>query len=149
MAAIEKSMQRAKAVPDERVARDELIVSALLRYGVLISLAFVVLGMLLLLITGETGYGSMGDLPSLLTVRDAANVGWPLSPLAVLGGALSLRPFALILLGLLVLILTPVMRVAVSVLLFLREHDPIYIAITLFVLCVLITSFLLGTPGAG
>ena len=130
-----------------RVASGELVVSALLRYGVTISLVLVVLGALLLLVTCETGYGSMGDLASLLNAQDAPTACWPHTPAAIVSGALALRPYAIILLGLLVLILTPVLRVAVSVLLFLYERDHTYVAITLFVLSVLVIGFLLGTPG--
>ena len=63
----------------------------------------------------------------------------------VWAGLLILRPQAIITLGLLLLIATPVMRVAVSVAAFALEHDRRYIVITLAVLAILMISiFLVG-----
>lgn len=63
-------------------------------------------------------------------------------------GLVGLHPQAFITLGLLLLIATPVMRVAVSVVAFAIEHDRLYVVITLVVLAILITSFILGKGGA-
>jgi len=62
------------------------------------------------------------------------------SPLRILTGALSLRGRALIQLGLLLLIATPVARVAFSVLGFALQRDRIYVVVTLVVLGILIYS---------
>jgi uncharacterized membrane protein len=56
-------------------------------------------------------------------------------------GAAAGRPFALIAVGLLLLIATPVVRVALSVAFFAAQRDWRYVAITLFVLAVLAGSF--------
>jgi uncharacterized membrane protein len=53
----------------------------------------------------------------------------------------------LIMLGLLLLIATPVARVAFSVYAFVRQRDRTYILITLFVLAVLLYSLFSGTIG--
>ncbi len=58
----------------------------------------------------------------------------------VLRGVSALRPFAVIELGVLLLIATPIMRVAASVLLFFQEGDRVYTAITLAVLLILLWS---------
>ena len=58
-------------------------------------------------------------------------------------GLLELRPIAITQLGLLVLIATPVVRVAVSVVGFSRERDALYVAITLAVLAILLASLFL------
>jgi uncharacterized membrane protein len=127
------------------VASDgELIVSTLLRYGVLISLALVALGVVLLFAAGSTGYGQGLELQGLLSAEGAPAGAWPQTLGAVLSGVLAGRPYALILLGLLLLIATPVLRVAVSVVLFALERDYLYVGITLFVLAVLALSFFLG-----
>jgi uncharacterized membrane protein YfcA/uncharacterized membrane protein len=55
-------------------------------------------------------------------------------------GLLVLRPQAIITLGLLLLIATPVVRVAVSILVFLYERDRRFVAITLLVLLILLFS---------
>ena len=49
--------------------------------------------------------------------------------------------------GLILLIATPVARVAVSVLVFVVERDGAFVLITLFVLILLLLSFLLGKAG--
>jgi uncharacterized membrane protein len=66
----------------------------------------------------------------------------------VLSGGAHGDPLAVIALGLLVLIATPVLRVAVSIVTFALERDWVYVAITTLVLCILIASFLLGAGGA-
>lgn len=55
-----------------------------------------------------------------------------------------LRPVGFFSLGLLALILTPFARVAGSVVIFLREHDRRYAAVTAAVLAVMIASIFLG-----
>jgi uncharacterized membrane protein len=59
-------------------------------------------------------------------------------------GALALKPFALIAAGLLLLIATPVVRVARSVVFFAAQRDWRYVAVTLSVLAVLAGSFVVG-----
>ena len=61
----------------------------------------------------------------------------------LLEGLVQLRPIAITQLGLLVLIATPVVRVGVSVIGFAREHDLIYVAITVAVLLLLLASLFL------
>lgn len=63
-------------------------------------------------------------------------------------GLLALQAQAIIALGLLLLLATPVVRVAASIVAFGLEHDRRYVLITTIVLVVLILSFLLG-KGAG
>lgn len=129
---------------ESRALSSEVIVSSLLRFGVLISLALVAIGVILMLATGGTGYGGGLDLPGLLTGEGAPSAAWPHTVGSVLSGTAAARPYALILLGLLLLIATPVLRVIISVFLFMIEHDHLYVLITLFVLGVLLLSFLLG-----
>jgi uncharacterized membrane protein len=52
-----------------------------------------------------------------------------------------------VLLGLLMLIATPVMRVAASIFAFVYEHDYVYVTITAIVLALLLLSFVLGKAG--
>lgn len=63
-------------------------------------------------------------------------------------GLLALRAQAFIALGLLLLIATPVVRVAVSIVGFAREHDRRYVLIASLVLLILLLSFLLGRGGS-
>jgi len=54
---------------------------------------------------------------------------------------------AIITAGLLVLIATPVARVAFSIVIFVREGDRLYVAITSAVLLILLFGFALGATG--
>jgi uncharacterized membrane protein len=114
---------------EQTVAAAEIAISNLLRVGVLLSAAVILAGLLLLLATGRSGY--------------AAGF-YPTAPAAILRGAAAGKPYAVILSGLLLLILTPALRVAVSILLFLRQKDYLYAGITAAVLAVLAISFALG-----
>ena len=57
------------------------------------------------------------------------------------------RAAAVIVAGLVLLIATPVIRVAVSLVAFTRERDRTFVAITATVLFLLLLSFLLGKAG--
>lgn len=126
--------------PDPRVRRVELIISALLRGGVLLSLAFVALGTIL----------TFAHHPNYLHSRDeyrrliSEQADFPHTLGAVFSGAGEMRGRAIVMIGLLILIATPVMRVAVSVFAFAYQRDRIFVAITLVVLTLLIVSFILG-----
>ncbi len=56
--------------------------------------------------------------------------------------AVELHPRAVMQLGVLLLILTPVVRVAFTVLVFLAQRDVKFVAVTVFVLAVLLLSLL-------
>ncbi|HEX3026827.1 MAG TPA: DUF1634 domain-containing protein [Clostridia bacterium] len=107
----------------------EVIISKSLQVGVLLSAAIMLTGFLLFLITGNSGYPD-NTYPTNLAV--------------ILQGVLAFKPYAIILAGLLVLILTPVFRVGVSIFVFLKEKDYLYVKITALVFVILIISFLLG-----
>lgn len=111
------------------------IIGWLLQGGVLLSSAVTIIGLIFLLFSPH---------PFSATSVET----FPHTPLEVWTGLLALQPQAIIVLGLLLLIATPVLRVAVSVIAFGLEHDRRYVIITLIVLAILITSFLLGRGGA-
>lgn len=73
---------------------------------------------------------------------------FPHTPGEVWSGLLALHPQAVIALGLLLLLATPVVRVFASIFAFALENDRRYVAITTLVLAILLVSFLLG-KGAG
>jgi len=62
-------------------------------------------------------------------------------------GALRLSTTEIIQLGVLVLIATPILRVACSLFAFILERDKLYIFITLIVLCVILFSIFGGIKG--
>ena len=115
---------------DQRV---EEIISYLLRAGVMISAFLVLVGGVIYLVR----HG--GELPDLKTFR-----GEP-KELRTFRGLLSTGTLAhgrgLIQLGLVLLILTPIARVAFAVVAFVLERDWIYVAVSAIVLCLLLYSF--------
>ncbi|MHA8110125.1 DUF1634 domain-containing protein [Lactobacillaceae bacterium Melli_B4] len=107
----------------------ELIIGKILRIGVIISATIMIIGWLLLVITGKSGYN--GNFH-------------PTSFKVIFTGVLELKPYAIMMLGIFCLILTPVLRVVVSIYSFYKDHDLLYVWITTFVLIVLIISFIIG-----
>lgn len=107
----------------------EAIVARCLQIGVGISAAIIFIGLFMFLLTGQSGYPGSA-FPTNLT--------------DVFRGVIMLKPYAIILLGLLILILTPVFRVAVSIIAFWKEKDFLYVGITSIVLIILIIGFMLG-----
>jgi len=129
----------------ERVESAELFLSSLLRTGVFASALIILVGILLLFATqAQTGYMARG-IDGLITYPpQAATAPISRSIADVINGLRSGEPEAIISLGLLVLIATPIVRVAVSVVLFVLQKDYRYVAITLFVLVVLLMALMLG-----
>jgi uncharacterized membrane protein len=130
--------QQASPEPDWTDQRMEILIGQLLRAGVMLSAFIVVLG-------GSVYLVRHGDAPADYRVFR----GEPADLRSVTGivrNALALRGRGIIQLGLLVLIATPVARVAFSIFGFAQEHDRLYVGITIIVLLVLIYS-LMGSPG--
>jgi uncharacterized membrane protein len=80
--------------------------------------------------------------------RVQADRVFPHSMASVLSGVAHGNPLAIVALGLLFLLATPVLRVAVSIVAFALEHDWRYVGITALVLAILLVSFALGKAGA-
>ena len=74
----------------------------------------------------------------------AARRGFPAYAVGGLPGRAANRGEAIVAVGLLLLILTPVARVAVSILAFLYQRDRVFTLITLAVLIILLMSFVIG-----
>jgi uncharacterized membrane protein len=114
---------------DAQLARMEGVVARVLQGGVLVSAVLVIVGVAWWAVTGRTGY-AYGVYP--MTVHRAVR------------DALAGRPLAVVQCGLLALILTPVIRVAASVVVFARQRDRIFTIITLVVLALLLTGIFAG-----
>lgn len=125
---------------DPRTHRIELIISAVLRIGVGISLALIVLGTLVTFLHHPAYLHSNSDLTHLTRPGNAL----PKTPRDIASGLLQFRGQAIVALGLLVLVATPVLRVAISIFAFLLQHDRPFVIITTIVLALLILSFFLG-----
>jgi uncharacterized membrane protein len=110
-----------------------LLLSRLLLAGVSLAAGLMIIGLLSALAVGWTG-SLVGAGPVSHEVGDFSQA---------LPGVLELRPFAIAQLGLLVLLATPVLRVATSVVAFALEGDRLYALISGVVLAVLLTSIFL------
>ena len=113
-------------------------ISWLLIIGVSISAIVVAVGLVLMMLSGQTGYNEALS-PDLLLVPEC-QLPFPTAVSTVLQGVLALKPFAIIQLGILLLVATPVLRVAATFILFLAEKDRLYAQITLAVLILLLLS---------
>ena len=133
---------------NEDLVRIELMIAHLLRAGVILSFVILAIGIGAVLVSGQTGYNQirMDDLQSIVQYG-GKHPYFPNTLGDVYSGLLSLKPYAIIALGLIVLIAIPVMRVAVSVIAFAMERDRMYVFITAFVLAMLLLSFLIGEAG--
>jgi uncharacterized membrane protein len=125
---------------DPRTQRVELIISRVLRIGVAISLLLILAGTLLTFIHHPTYIHSPSDLSRLTHPGNAL----PKSARDIFLGLQNFHGQAIVSLGLLVLVATPVLRVAISILAFLLQRDRPFVIITTLVLALLILSFFLG-----
>ena len=130
---------------DKEVSRVERAISVVLRVGVLTSLTVVVAGLVITFLQHPSYVSSTALQHDVVKGRHVSiphTVGQLVSGLAARQGT------AIVALGLVVLLLTPVTRVAVSMVLFVLEHDRRYAVITAVVLSVLIASFFIGRATA-
>jgi uncharacterized membrane protein len=112
-----------------KVENMEKAITICLRVGVTVSSIIILLGLVMFLVTGNSGY---------------ADNYFPSTPVEIFKGFIALKSYAIILTGLIILILTPVLRVGVSIFVFVKEKDYLYAKISSVVLAILIISFLLG-----
>lgn len=118
----------------------ELLISITLRTGVTISVAVMLLGLVLTFAHHHDYFHSRPALGELTNSREVfANTTG-----AVLRGVRELRGQSIAMLGILLLIATPVVRVAISVALFAAQRDRRYVLITAVVLALLLTSLMSG-----
>lgn len=118
---------------DQRI---EVIISALLRTGVMLAAAVVLFGGVVYL--ARHGH----EVPNYSVFRGGpANLT---HASAIIHGALNMSGQAIIQLGLLLLIATPVARVLFSAIAFAIEGDYLYVFITLIVLGILLFSLFEG-----
>ncbi len=100
-----------------------------LRAGVIVSAALLFIGFLLLMIKGKAGYYSINEIASTASVVNSSYY----SANTLIKGTLSFDPIAIMFLGLVILIATPVIRVVLGIAQFIKEKDWIYTVITLIV----------------
>jgi uncharacterized membrane protein len=124
----------------------QLLLSGTLLYGVLAATGIIIVGLTMTLVSNSTGYacdlsgGSTGCIFSFQSGFAPSQI-YPTTLRAVISGVLQARPLAVIQLGVIVLLATPVLRVFNSLVLFALEKDRAFVFVTLFVLGVLLFSF--------
>ena len=123
---------------DGLIRKTELVISGVLRGGVLLSVAVILAG-----VCYYYALRLLGQVPPAT---------FPDSLAEVCSGLKAAEPMAVITAGLLVLLATPVLRVVVSIVAFAIEKDRTYVIITSIVLAILLFSIFgigayLGRPG--
>lgn len=128
---------------EARVRQVELAISRLLRAGVVTSLLVVLLGTVVVFVHHPHYLTSRRDLVQLTH----PGAEFPHTVPSVIHGVEHSRGRAFVTAGLLLLIATPVLRVAVSVLAFVYQRDRTFVIITSVVLALLLASFVIGGVG--
>ena len=118
------------------------ILGIVLRSGVVLSGVIIAVGTILFVANH-----SLDDTSAYLAYNPGLipHGNFPVSLTGIAIGLGSLDPFSVIVLGFLVLLATPVARVALSLLLFAAEKDRMYVYLTPTVLAILLFS-ILATP---
>jgi uncharacterized membrane protein len=117
----------------------EAVISPVLRYGVLVAAALILIGVALFILGG--GVRAILLSPSALPANPEAD---PATVRAVLDALTPPQPAAITDLGLLVLMATPVTGVAVAGAVFARRRDWTYVGLATYILVMLGIGFLMG-----
>lgn len=116
----------------------EIWISYVLRIGVMVSGAVILVGLVYFLVRGT---GSTTSTTAEELLRGGGKVIL-VSPGSILAGLAALDPVAIIQVGVLLLILTPMMRVGMTILLFGAQRDWTFVAITCVVFLVLVAGLI-------
>ncbi len=112
-------------------------ISLILRSGVALSALLVFIGIILSITQGQAGGFSLSQA-SLHTQSNSSSINLP----GIISGSLSLNGMSFIFLGFIVLIATPIIRVAMSIFYFVMQRNYLYTIITAVVLANLMIAIL-------
>lgn len=118
----------------------ERLISIVLRTGVLLSIGVILIGVVFTFAHHPDYFRSR---PALGELTDASQT-YPHTIRDVARGVAASRGQAIVMAGMLLLIATPIVRVAMSTALFVAERDRLYASITFAVLVLLLVSFASG-----
>jgi uncharacterized membrane protein len=128
-------------VPAEREPQwVDTAISHLLRGGVLLSIGVVILGLVFTFIHHPQYVSSKTELGQLTSPTAV----YPHTIRDVVAQTAAHHGQGIVMLGLLLLIATPIARVAFSIVAFIVERDRVYVVITIVVLALLIVSLVAG-----
>jgi uncharacterized membrane protein len=135
-----------KSLPStSALLRTEQMIAFVLRYGVILCAVIISTGLVLrLYFFDAVGHNSGMEVQDLTSGVVLKVIAVPQSVKEFRLGLMSANPDVIISLGLWLLILLPVLRVAMTVVLFMVELDWVYLGITSFVFLVLMSSILMG-----
>src|SRR5439155_24583699 len=123
--------------------RVTLLIGAIRRVGVMTSLSVGVFGTVISFLH----HPDYTSVPAELARLTSPGAAFPQTLREVWQGVRQGRGQSVVVVGLLLLIATPVIRVAVSVFAFVYQRDRVFVAITSLVLALLLLSFVLGKAG--
>ncbi len=121
----------------------ELLIGKLLRYGVMLACGITLFGGVIYLFQNH-GVSMVHYKPTPDDMPFPGVEFYLREITTIIPRVLSFDGAAIIQLGVCVLIATPILRVAFSVIGFLIEKDYMYVVITLIVLCIIVANMLLG-----
>ncbi len=119
-----------------------IYIGKLLRYGVILSCAVTLFGGIVYLIQHKGNLPDYKAIPSGIPFDGTADYLRELT--GIFSAILQFDGAAIIQLGVIILIATPVLRVAFSVLAFFVEKDYLYVGITILVLAIIMANMALG-----
>jgi uncharacterized membrane protein len=126
---------------DRKVRQVELLISNVLRIGVGVSLGVIIFGTIVTFIHHRQYMRSPRELEPL---TQPSRYTFPRTFAELFLGLREFEGRSIVVTGLLLLIATPVMRVAVSIFAFIYEKDRVFVIVTIIVLSLLLLSFYLG-----
>ena len=121
----------------------EAMIGGLLRGGVLLSICVVTIGLVITFVHHPEYFSSRPSLGEL--TQPGAH--FPSTLRDVVSGVAEGSGQAIVMAGLLLLVATPVARVALSIVIFVIERDKLSVAITAGVLLILLVAFITGAAG--
>ena len=121
----------------------DIAISVLLRTGVLLSVGIIIVGTVITFVHHPEYVSS----PPALGILTAPSSRFLNTISGVVAGVRRGSGQAIVMAGLLLLIATPVARVALSIVVFIIERDRLYAVMTTVVLLILLIAFALGRAG--
>lgn len=120
----------------------DLFIGKLLRYGVILSCIVTTIGGILYV---TQHHGLIPDYsPTPFGEEFSGAAEYLRSFSSIFQGVITFDGAAIIQFGVIILIATPILRVAISVFAFLFEKDYLYVGITLIVLAIIVANMILG-----
>ena len=127
------------------IPKTEVGLSYILRFGVFFCSFVLFTGIFIGWILPSTHHGiSSADISHLMNGQRFHTSGVPESFFSLKEGILALNSSAIISFGLICLVSLPILRVGITLILFLQKKDYIYVGITTIVMIVLLSSIFFG-----